>query len=130
MMTPTQVEEKARKAMEARLGMKLGKGKIDIYGKEKSFDLLNESEHVVGDVKRYKYTKTGKRPSAKISTINEYVWLMQLLDRASGKLWRKFIIMSSDRKLAEEYASDYKKWLLGVKIYFFDEKNNSLEEVV
>ena len=66
-------EEKARKAIEEELKMELPGGKVSINGKYKNFDLVNSQKKVVGDVKHYKATSGGNRPSAKFSILNEYV---------------------------------------------------------
>ena len=74
-------EENARRAIEEKLKIELPSGKVNINGKYKNFDLVNLENKVVGDVKNYKTTSGGNRPSAKFSVLNEYVWLMQLLEK-------------------------------------------------
>ena len=86
-------EEKARRAIEEELKMELPGGKVNINGKYKNFDLVNSQKKVVGDVKHYKTTSGGNRPSAKFSTLNEYVWLMQLLEQFDGSKWKKLFII-------------------------------------
>ena len=60
-------EVKARKAIEDKLGISLSSEKVNINGKFKNFDLVNLENKIVGDVKHYKTTEGGNRPSAKIS---------------------------------------------------------------
>ena len=64
--------------------------------KVKNFDLVNTENKVVGDVKHYKTTAGGNRPSAKISILNEYVWIMQMLEKFEGVKWRKLFVVGED----------------------------------
>ena len=64
-MTWLDFENKARIAIENELGMNLPSEKVRINGKFKNFDLVNFENSVVGDVKYYKTTSGGNRPSAK-----------------------------------------------------------------
>ena len=52
--------------------MLTAKREVNINGKYKNLDLVNSQKKVVGDVKNYKTTAGGNRPSAKFSTLNEY----------------------------------------------------------
>ena len=92
-------EENARKAIEEELKMKLPSQKVAINGKFKNFDLVNLENKVVGDVKHYKMTSGGNRPSAKFSTLNEYVWLMQLLEKFENTKWKKLFVIGEDSDL-------------------------------
>lgn len=112
----------ARHALEHHLSFKLASGKIDINGKTKSFDLVNKAERIVGDVKNYTITSGGNRPSAKYSVLNEYVWLMQLVEQYSGHKWTKLLVIGEDYKTAKQYAIEFDKWLDDVNIFFSQEK--------
>lgn len=121
-------EIQARNAIERHLGVELGSRGVDINGKIKRFDLVNEKERIVGDIKQYTTTKGGHRPSAKFSTLNEYAWLMQLLDKFSGQKWRKLFVVGEDRDMTEQYAREFDKWLDDIEIYFFSAKT-SLQKI-
>lgn len=108
-------ENLARKEFERHLGVKLSSGKVSINGKNKSFDLVNLNRRIVGDIKYYRNTKSGKLPSAKRSIANEYVWLLQKLP----KKIRKFIVIGEDKKMVNKYVYDFKPWLDDVSIYFY-----------
>jgi len=101
--------------MEREQGTPLPEGSLDINGKRKRFDLVNAEHKVVGDVKFYKNTAGGNIPSAKRSTINEYVWLLQKLPED----WRKFIVIGEDLAMAQKYVDDFSPWLEDVEILFF-----------
>lgn len=112
-------EVKARKAIEDELGIKLSSEKININGKFKNFDLVNIENKVVGDVKHYKTTAGGNRPSAKFSTLNEYVWLMQLLEKFEKTKWRKLFVIGEDMEMIKKYIVEFEVWLGDVEFYYF-----------
>jgi hypothetical protein len=116
-------EVQARHAMEEKLGIELGSRGLSINGKIKKFDLVNETKRIVGDIKLYRTTSGGNRPSAKFSTLNEYVWLMQLLEKYTGNKWRKLLIIGEDYKMTRQYVMEYDKWLDDTEIYFFSRKS-------
>jgi len=101
--------------MERELGIPLPERTIDINGKRKRFDLVNLNHKLVGDVKFYRNTVGGNIPSAKRSTLNEYVWLLQKLPED----WRKFIVIGEDCAMAQKYVDDFSPWLEDVDILFF-----------
>jgi len=109
-------EREARQRMERELGLSLPDGGIDINGKCKRFDLVNVEHKLVGDVKFYKNTAGGNIPSAKRSTLNEYVWFLQKLP----KDWSKFIVIGEDLSMAQKYVDDFSPWLDDVSIIFFE----------
>ena len=112
-------ESAARKALAARLGVNLDAGKIDINGKEKSFDILNGGEKIVGDVKNYRTTRGGNRPSAKFSALNEYCWQMGLVEKfgSSGK-WRKLFVIGEDKDMLLQYVKEFDPWLDDIEFYY------------
>jgi len=112
-------EIKARKAIEEKLGVKLPSETVNINGKLKNFDLVNKEHFIVGDVKNYKKTAGGNRPSAKISILNEYVWLMQLLEKYDNKKWKKLFVVGEDLEMLNEYLQEFDKWLGDIEFYFF-----------
>jgi len=114
-------EEKARLAIEEELNIRLPSRRIDINGKLKKFDLVNEHEKVVGDVKHYKTTSGGNRPSAKFSTLNEYVWIMQLLENHDGAHWKKLFVVGEDLEMLKKYIAEFDRWLGDIEFYFFSE---------
>ena len=116
-------EQSARDALAERLGIELYKDEIDINGKEKSFDIVNRDERIVGDVKNYKTTSGGNRPSAKFSVMNEYCWLMQLVERYSPGRWRKMLVVGEDKPMLEQYKKEYDACLDDIEIYFFSYAN-------
>lgn len=93
-------------------------GIVEINGKAKKFDFIDLKNNIIGDCKFYSFTKTGKRPSAKFSTLNEYIWLLQKLPET----WRRFIVIGKDESLVRKYVKEYLPWLEGVTIYFSDGK--------
>ena len=105
--------------MEKDLGMRLPSARLDVGGKYKSFDLVNRSQKVVGDIKNYKTTAGGNRPSAKISVLNEYVWLMERLEEFDGNKWRKLLVIGEDVRMVLNYVEEFKALLGDVEIYFF-----------
>ena len=122
-------ENNARKVIESELNIALPCGKIAINGKFKNFDLLNEEEKVVGDVKHYKTTSGGNRPSAKFSTLNEYVWLMQLLEKFDGHKWRKLLVIGEDLEMVKKYIDEFEKWLGDIEFFFYS-KNSGLKKIM
>jgi len=113
----------ARKAIEEKLGVSLNEYGVDINGKKKKFDLVNKEKCIVGDVKNYRLTKSGNNPSAKFSILNEYVWLMQLLEKHSGKKWTKLFVIGEDYEMVKKYIQIYDAWLDDVEIYFFSRES-------
>lgn len=91
-------------------------GLVRINGKAKKFDFVDLKNGIAGDCKHYSFTKTGKRPSAKFSVLNEYVWLLQKL----SPHWKKFIVIGDDESLVRKYVNEYAPWLENVTIYFSD----------
>ena len=115
-------EVKARKAIENELGIQLPSEKVNINGKFKNFDLVNIKNKVVGDVKHYKTTVGGNRPSAKISILNEYVWIMQLLEKFENTKWRKLFVVGEDMNMIKKYIVEFEQWLGDVEFYYYSEK--------
>lgn len=112
-------EVKARKAIEEELGIKLQSEKVNINGKFKNFDLVNLENKVVGDVKHYKTTSGGNRPSAKFSTLNEYVWLMQLLEKFENTKWRKLFVVGEDIEMLKKHIIEFEVWLGDIEFYYY-----------
>jgi len=121
-------ELEARKAIEEKLNMSLSSRGLLINGKIKNFDLVNEKNKVVGDIKNFKITSGGNRPSAKFSTLNEYVWLMQLLEKYDGHKWKKLFVIGEDLKMVKMYVNEFDKWLDDIEIYFYS-KNDGLKKI-
>jgi len=121
-------EEKARKAIEEELKIKLPSEKVNINGKFKNFDLVNVENKVVGDVKHYKTTSGGNRPSAKISILNEYVWIMQLLEKFDNTKWRKLFVVGEDMDMIKKYIIEFDKWLGDIEFYYYSE-NTGIKKI-
>lgn len=115
-------EEKARKAIEQELKIQLQSEKVNINGKFKNFDLVNLENKIVGDVKHYKTTSGGNRPSAKFSTLNEYVWLMQLLEKFDNTKWKKLFVIGEDLEMIKKYIIEFEKWLGDIEFYYYSEQ--------
>ena len=95
----------------------VGRG-LELY---KNFDLVNSQKKVVGDVKHYKTTSGGNRPSAKFSTLNEYVWLMQLLEQFDDSKWKKLFVVGEDLEMIKKYITEFEKWLGDIEFYYYSE---------
>ena len=115
-------EENARRAIEEKLKIELPSGKVNINGKYKNFDLVNLENKVVGDVKNYKTTSGGNRPSAKFSVLNEYVWLMQLLEKFDNIKWKKLFVVGEDLDMIKQYIKEFDKWLDDIEFYYYSEQ--------
>jgi len=115
-------EENARMALEKELGVVLSSDKISICGKYKSFDLVNLENKIVGDVKHYKITSGGNRPSAKFSILNEYAWIMQLLEKSDGSKWKKLFVIGEDLEMLKKYIAEFNNWLGDIEFYYYSDK--------
>ncbi len=110
-------EDNIRRLVEKLYQTSFPKGEfVRINGKTKKFDFVDLKHGIVGDCKRYGFTKTGKRPSAKFSILNEYVWLLQKL----SPHWKKFIVIGDNESLVRKYVNEYAPWLDEVTIFFSD----------
>lgn len=118
-MTWQDFENLARHAIEQELNVKLNSGTVNINGKLKNFDLLNVENKIIGDVKNYKTTSGGNRPSAKFSTLNEYVWQMQLFEKYDGQKWKKLFVVGEDMEMIQKYIKEFNPWLGDIEFYYF-----------
>jgi len=109
-------EESARVAISDHFGVDLQDIGLNIDGKTKRLDLVNTVAKYAGDVKFYKNTAGGNIPSAKRSTMNEYVWILQKLPDD----WTKFIVIGEDYEMASKYVNDFEPWLRDVDILYFE----------
>lgn len=123
-----QFERDARNSLETHLGVELYSGKIPINGKEKSFDIVNKDKRIIGDVKNYRTTSGGNRPSAKFSTLNEYCWLMQMVEKYDSNRWRKLFVVGEDKEMLLNYVKEHEPWLDDIEFYYFSYKNG-IEEI-
>lgn len=92
---------------------------IKIKNVRKNFDLVSSDGNHIGDAKYYKMLDSGKSPSAKLSTISEYVWL---LEKTNAK--HKFIVFGRDMRVPLLWLKRFKS-LTNIKFYFFE--NNKLK---
>ena len=74
-------------------------------------------------------TKSGNVPSAKFSTLNEYAWLMQRLERSTNHRWRKVFVIGIDKSLVEKYIKTYEKWLDDIEVYYCS-KSGKISRIV
>ncbi|MEI7425668.1 MAG: hypothetical protein WCK16_01920 [Candidatus Moraniibacteriota bacterium] len=94
-----------------------GKKIVDIQGVRKSFDFVSKNEkQYIGDAKYYKMCPNGKPPHAKLSTISEYVWLLEktLADH-------KFLVFGLDIRVPNYWLDNKYGKLTKVAFYFYDE---------
>ncbi len=117
-----QFECDARNALEKHLKVKLYSGKVSIKGKEKSFDILNKDKRIVGDVKNYKTTSGRNRPSAKFSILNEYCWIMKMIENDSSEKWMKLFVIGEDREMLLQYVKEFDAWLDDIEVYYYSYK--------
>lgn len=122
MLDSAQFEEKVRKFLTEKYRVSFEAKKIKIKGVvEKNFDLVASDGKHIGDAKFYKSLESGNMPSAKRSTIAEYVWL---LEKTNAK--HKFLVFGRDEKVPIDWLKRFGS-LTNVKFYFFSE--NRLEEL-
>lgn len=87
----------------------------------KQFDVVSSDGKHIGDAKYYKMLPNGKVPNGKLSTISEYVWL---LEKTRAK--HKVIVFGRDMEVPICWLKRFKKLTI-VKFYFFE--NNKLKEL-
>ena len=92
---------------------------IGTPGKEHAFDLASKDQSIVIACKNSTWTKTGRVPSAKISTINEAVLYFSFLDENTQKILCLMKSEHPERKetLAEYYAHNYDHLLRDIIIH-------------
>jgi hypothetical protein len=113
-MKPSEFELIVREFLIKEWGLKLQKKKVKIGESEKEFDFVSDDGECIGDAKYYKNTPTGV-PSAKLSTICEYAWLLQ----NTGKK-RKFLIFGNDKLVPILFLSRWQSLVQDIEFYFFD----------
>lgn len=110
-------EANARKLAENYFNVTFPKDEyVEINGKKKKFDFVNFDSEIVGDAKHYSFTKSGNRPSAKFSTLNEYIWLLQKMPPN----WTKFVVIGQDKELVQDYYNEFEPWLKSVLVFYSD----------
>ncbi len=65
-------------------------------------------------------TEGGNIPSAKISNLNEYAFLMQKLEQYQKKKWRKIFVIGTDLIVVKKYILTYSAWLDDTEVFFCD----------
>ena len=92
---------------------------IGTPGKEHAFDLASKDQSIVIECKNYTWTKTGRVPSAKISTINEAVLYFSFLDENTQKILCLMESKCTEREetLARYYVNTYGHLLRDVIVY-------------
>ena len=113
-MKPSEFEDIVREFLYKEWGIRFNKIKVKIADSKKEFDFVSEDGKCIGDAKYYKNTPTGV-PSAKLSTISEYVWLLQNTDSQ-----RKFLIFGNEKKVPLMFLSRWGSLVKNIEFYFFD----------
>ena len=107
----------ARRVVSAAWGVALESRIIALGGAvTHSFDLVSPDGALVGDAKWYKDLRP--IPSAKLSVIAEYVWLLQHVENAK----RRFLVFGQDRAVPDRWLARYQPLLAGVEFWFLDER--------
>ncbi|MFQ5976751.1 MAG: hypothetical protein ACE5OZ_01315 [Candidatus Heimdallarchaeota archaeon] len=104
-------EEYARKILSSYYGQELRRREVSKGNTTKIFDFGSKDLSIIGDAKFYSYGKS--IPSAKLSTISEYVWLLEKLGTK-----KKFIIFGNDRRVPIKWLDRYKDLVNGVYFFF------------
>ena len=108
-------ERHARVVLAAHWGLELRPMKLALAdGVFHSFDLVSPDASVVGDAKWYKDLKPS--PSAKLSVIAEYVWLLGHVTEAS----KRFLVFGKDRSVPQRWLSRFSPLLKGVEFWFIE----------
>lgn len=110
-------QEMTKKVIEKMWNVKFIEKQINIGGLKKKFDYVSEDGNFIGDAKYYKSLKT---PSAKLSTIAEYVWLLEKTN--AGK---KFLIFGNDIDIPMKWLDRF-GYITNVEFYFYDLKELKL----
>ena len=61
------------------------------------------------------------KKSAKFSILNEYVWLMQMLEQFDGSKWKKLFVVGEDLEMIKKYITEFEKWLGDIEFYYYSE---------
>lgn len=101
-------------------GVTFKKGIVKFKGAKHSFDLISDDGKYIGDAKFYSMRSNGGVPQAKLSTVSEYVWLLE-----KTKAKHKFLVFGQDSEVSTYWLKKY-GCLTDVKFYFF--KNNKLKK--
>jgi len=120
-MTHSEFESTLRKFLYRKWGIKFAKRKVEVGDSEKEFDFVSSDGKHIGDAKFYKNTPTGV-PSAKLSTISEYVWLLQNIN-----INHKFLIFGNDKRVPVMFLGRWRSLVKDIEFYFFD--GNTLEKL-
>ena len=119
MLESAKFEESVRDFCIKEFNVSFKAEKIKINDVSKSFDLVSDDSKHIGDVKYYRMCPNNGVPHAKLSTISEYVWLLEKTEAQ-----HKFLIFGSDIKVPMYWLNRYKS-ITDVQFYFFD--NNKLQ---
>jgi hypothetical protein len=108
-------EEHARLVLSKQWDLALSSQNVMLAGGVRhSFDLVSSDGMVVGDAKWYK--DLNPIPSAKLSVIGEYVWLLGHLISVE----RRFIVFGQDRAVPERWLRRYESLLGGVEFWWLE----------
>jgi len=122
-LTPSQFEEVCRVELSRRYNTHLSRGVIP--GIPKTFDFLSPDHRVVGDAKYFTMVRGEGNPSAKLSVISEYVWL---LDGVEAE--HKFLVFGNDRRVPEAWLRKHRDMVKGVEFLFLDLPSKEITELV
>ena len=121
-LTARQFEALAGHVLSDYHGVALGPGSVAPVPKE--FDFISPDGTIVGDAKYYTLVRGKGRPSAKLSTISEHVWLLEKTGAAE-----KFLVFGNDPRVPIMWLDSYGSLLSGVTFYFLTD-DGDLEELV
>ncbi len=114
----TEFEGYARDFLSKKWNKGLFESSIKIGNMNKNFDIVSEDKTCIGDAKYYKNLKN---PSAKLSTIAEYVWLLE-----NTHAEKKFLIFGRDIEVPKRWLKRFGS-LTKVEFYFL--KNGALTDL-
>lgn len=99
--------------------------------KEHKFDIVDESETIIIECKRYTWTETGNVPSAKMGFTNEAAFYLSFLNEKC----EKYIVMlysyheKRHETLAEYYYRTNRHLLGSVKVAEYNPENNEFHVI-
>lgn len=117
-------EEYAREVLCRAWGLRLTRQSISLdRGVVHSFDFVSDDGTVIGDAKWFKNLQPS--PSAKLSVISEYVWLLQ---QAAGAA-RRFLVFGHDRAVPEGWLRRFRPLLQDVEFWYLADDDGGPERL-
>ncbi len=115
-------QDLAEKIMSEYYHTPLKKGTIPNVPKE--FDLVSPDGSIVGDAKYFTMVKGERNPSAKMSVIAEYVWLME-----KTRAKHRFLVFGNDRRVPAKWLDKHRHLAEGFEFFFLDMQTQRLEKL-